>query len=156
MAYDKIARQRERRAEKRAAKLALEARLQPSIASSLTRGDVYTAKTKKCPSGKSICHRSNRSTGLATRHTYCNWPASDWANDPPTRWHRWNNSEHDIISRLMEMAANQEQRIRVLEAAEAERQTTAKPEFSKLGLGAASGLLGFGLFMWATHTKPQS
>jgi hypothetical protein len=58
--------------------------------------------------------------------------------NPPTRWHRWNNGEHDIISQLMEVAVNQEQRIRVLEAAEAERQTTAKPEFSKLRLGAGT------------------
>jgi hypothetical protein len=56
----------------------------------------------------------------------------------------------------MDVAANQEQRIRVLEAVEAERQTTAKPEFSKLGVGAALGLLGFGLFMWATLAKPQA
>jgi hypothetical protein len=44
MAYDKIARQRERRAEQRAAKLALQARLQPSTASSFTRSDVYKPK----------------------------------------------------------------------------------------------------------------
>jgi hypothetical protein len=56
----------------------------------------------------------------------------------------------------MEVAANQEQRIRALEAAEAERQMTARSEFSKLGLGAALGLLGFGLFMWATRTTPQT
>ena len=48
-------------------------------------------------------------------------------------------------------AANQEQRIRVLEAAVAERQMAAEPAFSKLGLGAALGLLGLGLF-----DKPQT
>jgi hypothetical protein len=53
----------------------------------------------------------------------------------------------------LEVTANQEQRIRVLEAAEAERQMTARPEFSTLG--AALGLLGFGL-MWATLAKPQA
>jgi len=56
----------------------------------------------------------------------------------------------------MELAANQEQRIRALESAEAERQLAAKPEFSKLGLSVALGLLGLGLFMWATHGKPQA
>jgi hypothetical protein len=56
----------------------------------------------------------------------------------------------------VEVTAHQEQRIRVLEAAEAERQLIAKPEFSKLGLSVALGLLGFGLFMWATHTTPQT
>ena len=47
MAYDKIARQRERRAEQRAAKLALQARLQPSTAFSLIRSDVCPAKATK-------------------------------------------------------------------------------------------------------------
>jgi hypothetical protein len=51
----------------------------------------------------------------------------------------------------MEVTANQEQRIRVLEAAEAERQLATKPKFSKLGLGVALGLLGSGLFFWSTH-----
>jgi hypothetical protein len=54
----------------------------------------------------------------------------------------------------MEVTANQEKRIRGLEAAEAERQMTASPEFSRLG--AALGLLGFGLLMWATLAKPQA
>jgi hypothetical protein len=55
------------------------------------------------------------------------------------------------VELLFHVAANQQQWIRVLEAVEAERQTTAKPEFAKLGLGAALGLLGFGLF-----GKPQT
>jgi hypothetical protein len=163
MAYDKIARQRERRAEQRAAKLAPQARLQTLRAatpSGLTRGDVYAAEVAK------LRQRNNQAENqfvivqtvqpASPSHTLtATGPRQIGQYDPPTRWHRWNNSEHDIISRLMEVAANQEQRIRVLEA-EAERQTTAKPEFAKLGLGAALGLLGFGLFIWATHTKPQA
>jgi hypothetical protein len=58
----------------------------------------------------------------------------------------------------MEVTANQEQRIRVLEAAEAERQTMAKPEFAKLGLGAALGLLGwtFSCGLLAASRKPEA
>jgi hypothetical protein len=164
MAYDKIARQRERRAEQRAAKLALQARLQglqAATPSGLTRGDVYAAEVAKLRQRnyqaenqfviiQTVQPASPSPTLTATG------PRQIGQYDPPTRWHRWNNSEHDIISRLMEVTANQEQRIRVLEAAEAERQTTAKPEFAKLGLGAALGFLGFGLFMWATLAKPQA
>jgi hypothetical protein len=164
MAYDKIARQRERRAEQRAAKLALQARLQALQAatpSGLTRGDVYAAEVAKLRQRnyqaenqfvivQTVQSASPSDTLPATG------PRQIGQYDPPTRWHRWNNSEHDIISQLMDVAANQEQRIRVLEAVEAERQTTAKPEFSKLGVGAALGLLGFGLFMWATLAKPQA
>ena len=164
MAYDKIARQRERRAEQRAAKLALQARLQTLQAatpSGLTRGDGYAAEVAK------LRQRNNQAENqfvfvqtvqpASSSHTLtATGPRQIGQYDPPTRWHRWNNSEHDIISRLMEVTANQEQRIRGLEEAVAERQTTAKPEFAKLGLGAALGLLGFGLFMWATHAKQQA
>jgi hypothetical protein len=164
MAYDKIARQRERRAEQRAAKKALQApvqTLQAATPSGLTRGDVYAAEVAKLRQRnyqaenqfvivQTVQPASPSDTLTATG------PRQIGQYDPPTRRHRWNNSEHDIITRLMEVAANQEKRIRVLEAAEAERQMTAKPELSKLGLGAALGLLGFGLFMWATHTKPQA
>ena len=119
MAYDKIARQRERRAEQRAAKLALQARLQPSTASSFTRGDVYTAK------GAELRPRNNQAENqFVVVQTVQPASLGDTLNatgprqigqyDPPTRWHRWNNSEHDIITELMEVAANQEQRIRVL------------------------------------------
>jgi hypothetical protein len=161
MAYNKIARQRERRAEQRAAKLALQARLQTLQAatpSGFTRGDGYAAEVAKLRQRNK--HAENQFVIVQTvqpASTSNTLTATDPRQigqyDPPTRWHRWNNSEHDIISRLMEVTANQEQRIRVLEAAEAERQTTAKPEFTKLGLGAALGFLGFGLFMWATLAK---
>src|SRR5262245_36938095 len=164
MAYDKIARQRERRAEQKAAKFALQARrqtLQASTASSLTRGDVYKAEVAKLRQRnnqaenqflivQTVQPASPSDTLTATG------PRQIGQYDPPTRWHRWNNSEHDIISGLMEVAANQEQRIRVLEAAEADRQMAAKPKFADLALGAALGLLGFGIFVWATHAKPQA
>jgi hypothetical protein len=162
MAYDKIARQRERRAEQRAAKLAVQARhqtLQASTVSSLARGDVYAPEVAKL-------RQRNHQAGNQFVFVQTVQPASPGDTltatgprqigqyDLPTRWHPWNNSEHDIISRLMEVTANQEQRIRGLEAAEAERQMTARPEFSTLG--AALGVLGFGLLMCATLAKPQA
>ena len=162
MAYDKIARQRERRAEQRAAKLALQAPLQlPQApkASNLTRGDVYNAEVAKL---RQRNHQAENQFVIVqtvqpappTHTLTATGPRQIGQYDLPTSWHPWNNREHDIISRLMEVTANQEQRIRGLEAAEAERQLTARPEFSKLG--AALGLLGFGLLMWATLAKPQA
>jgi hypothetical protein len=160
MAYDKIARQRERRAEQRAAKLALQAPLQPSTASNLTRGDGYNAEVAKLrPTNNQAENQfviiQTVQPAAPSDTLTATGPRQIGQYDPPTRWHRWNNSEHDIINRLMEVTANQEQRIRVLEAAEAERQA-AKPEFSKLGLGVALGLLGSGLFFWSIHAKPQA
>jgi hypothetical protein len=155
MAYDKIARQRERRAEQRAAKLALQARLQKVQASTApSLAEVTKLRPRKAENQFVIVQTVQPASPSDTLPA--TGPRQIGQYDPPTRWHRWNNSEHDIISQLMDVAANQEQRIRVLEAVEAERQTTAKPEFSKLGVGAALGLLGFGLFMWATLAKPQA
>jgi len=165
MAYDKIARQRERRAEQRAAKLALQAglqSLQASKASNLTRGDVYAPEVAKLrqrnhQDGNQFVFVQTVRPASPSDTLTATGPRQIGQYDPPTRWHRWDNSEHDIISRLMDVIANQEQRIRVLEAAEAERQMTGGLEPSKFGLGvAAMGLLGFGLFMWATHAKPQA
>ena len=158
MAYDKIARQRERRAEQRAAKLALHARLQTvraSTASSLA--EVAKLRQRNNQAENQFVIVQTIQPAFPSDTLTATGPRQIGQYDPPTRWHRWNNSEHDIISRLMDVTASQEQRIRVLEAAEAERQTTGGLEPSKFGLGvAAMGFLGFGLFMWATLTKPQA
>jgi hypothetical protein len=141
MAYDKIARQRERRAEQRVAQLALQARLQTvqaSTASSLAEVIKLRQKNNQTENQFAIV-QTVQPASLSDTLT-ATGPRQIGQYDPPTRWHRWNNSEHDIITQLMEVAANQEQRIGVLEAAEAERQTTAKPELAKLGIRAYGGL----------------
>jgi hypothetical protein len=99
MAYDKIARQRERRAEQRAAELVLQVRLQPSAGSSFTRSDVYTAQgTKLRPRNNQsknqfVIVQTVQPASLSDTLTATS-PRQIGQYDPLTRW---NNSEHDII-----------------------------------------------------------
>src|SRR4029077_6586962 len=103
MAYDKIARQRERRAEQRGAKKALEARLQTlktSGASSHIRGDVCAAKVaKRRPRNAQAENQfvvvQTIQPAFPSDALIATGPRQIGQYDPPTRWHRWR--EHDII-----------------------------------------------------------